>query len=486
MANLSLIEQLDEAVEAIIANPDAPLPQADGEIAPLLRVAVALRHLPRPEFKTRLKADLAATKPAAEKAPPASTTFKTTATAYLSIRDAAAAIEFYKKAFGATELMRLSGPGDKISHACIQIGGASIMLADEFPEAGFLSPQAVGGSPVRILLDVEDVDALAKQAVAAGATEVRPVKDQFYGVRSGQFADPFGFTWIISMRTEELTFEEMQKRFDAITKQSTEQPRAVTAVDTIRQGFRTVTPYLVVKEVEQVIDFVQSVFGAEGRIFGTGSEGGIHSEYKVGDSMLMIGGGSNLRHPPMPAAMHLYVEDVDAVYQRAMVAGGTSLYAPTDHEYGERGAAIKDAGGNHWYLATAQGSTYVPEGSDNLMPYLHPRGAPRMIEFLKQAFGAEEIAVYQSPDGIVHHAKIRIGNSIVEMGEAHEQWQPMPSMFMLYVDDADAWYAHAMKAEGAISMGEPKDQPYGDRVGAVKDPFDNLWYIGTPIKDAPR
>src|SRR5947207_11207055 len=132
--------------------------------------------------------------------------------------------------------------------------------------------------------------------------------------------------------------------------------------------------------------------------------------------MIMIGGGETFRGAPNPAALHVYLKDVDATYDRAIQAGATSLYAPTDHEYGERGASVKDAGGNHWYLATSKGASYIPEGADNLMPYLHPKGAPKMIEFLKQAFGAEEMFVYQSPDGIVRHAKVRIGNSIVEMG----------------------------------------------------------------------
>ena len=199
--------------------------------------------------------------------------------------------------------------------------------------------------------------------------------------------------------------------------------------------------------------------------------------------MLMIGGGDARHATPNPASLHLYVPDVDAAYERALDAGATSLMGPTDQEYGDRDAAIKDVGGNHWYIGTHKGAQFLPEGTDNLMPYLHPRGAPKMINFLKQAFGAEEVFVHRSPDGIIYHAKVRIGNSIVEMGEAHDQWQPIASMFMLYVDDVDAWYARAMKADGAISMGEPADQPYGDRVGAVKDPFDNLWYIGTHIKD---
>jgi PhnB protein len=256
-------------------------------------------------------------------------------------------------------------------------------------------------------------------------------------------------------------------------------------VNRIREGFRTVTPYITVANVQAEVEFLSRAFGAEGQIYGLGSAGGFHSEYKIGDSMIMIGGGgegSTWKGPPMPGSLHLYVDDVDAVYERAMQAGATSLMAPTDQEYADRDAAIIDIGGNHWYIGTHQGKSYKPEGVSDLMPYLHPTGAPKMIDFLKQAFSAEEVFVYQSPDGIVHHAKVGIGNSIVEMGEAHAQWQPMPMTFMLYVEDCDAWYARAMKAEGIVSVGEPANMPYGDRVGAVKDPFGNVWYIGQHIK----
>ena len=267
------------------------------------------------------------------------------------------------------------------------------------------------------------------------------------------------------------------------TESGDKSPRS--KVSPIREGFRTVTPYLTVANLLEEIEFVTKVFGAEGQIFGLGSAGGYHSEYRIGDSMLMIGGGgegASWKGTPTPTSLHLYVENVDDVYHRAVQAGATVLMPPTDQDYGERGAAIQDVGGNHWYIATSKGPEYIPEGVPNLMPFFNPRGAPKMIDFLKHAFGAAEVSVYQSPDGIVHHAKIRIGDSIVEMGEAHGEWQPRPMTFMLYVDDVDAWYARAMKAEGAISMGEPADQPYGGRVGAVKDPFDNLWYIGTHIK----
>jgi uncharacterized glyoxalase superfamily protein PhnB len=248
----------------------------------------------------------------------------------------------------------------------------------------------------------------------------------------------------------------------------------------IREGFRTVTPYIVVSDVHQEIDFLKRAFGAEGRIHGLGSQGGYHSEYRIGDSMLMIGGGgkgSEWKGTPVPCAFHLYVENVDGVYQQAMEAGATSLMRPTDMEYGERSASIEDAGGNQWFLATAFGDSYVPQGLPNLMPCLFPIGAPKMIDFLKQAFNAEELGVYRLPDGVVKHATVKIGNSVIEMGEAHGRWQPKPMHFMMYVEDADESYERAMKAEGAISISAPANSPYGGRTGSIQDPFGNTWYL---------
>ena len=140
------------------------------------------------------------------------------ATPYLCCNDAARAIEFYKQAFGATEAMRLSEPGGRIGHAEIRIGDAPIMLSDEYPEMDVRSPQSLGGSPVLIHLYVDDVDALASRAVAAGAKLLRPVADQFYGDRSGTLTDPFGHRWMIATRKEDVSAAEMQKRYDALMK----------------------------------------------------------------------------------------------------------------------------------------------------------------------------------------------------------------------------------------------------------------------------
>ena len=135
-----------------------------------------------------------------------------TVTPYLIIKGAAAALEFYKKAFGATEVVRMAQPDGKIGHAEIRIGDSMIMLADEFPEMDALSPQSRGGTPVSLHLYVEDVDKVFNQAVAAGATVKRPLADQFYGDRTGGLADPYGHSWYVATHKEDLSPEEIKKR----------------------------------------------------------------------------------------------------------------------------------------------------------------------------------------------------------------------------------------------------------------------------------
>jgi len=142
-----------------------------------------------------------------------------TATPYLILKGAARAIDYYKKAFGATELMRMPGPDGKLGHAEIRIGDSILMLADEFPEMDARSPESFGGSPMFLMLYVEDVDAQFAQALAAGGTEVRPLQDQFYGDRSGTLRDPFGYQWTLATHKEDVPPEEMQKRAEAATKQ---------------------------------------------------------------------------------------------------------------------------------------------------------------------------------------------------------------------------------------------------------------------------
>jgi uncharacterized glyoxalase superfamily protein PhnB len=245
----------------------------------------------------------------------------------------------------------------------------------------------------------------------------------------------------------------------------------------------TVTPYLVVEDAPALLDFTARVFEAEEGPRAIGSAGGIHAEVRIGDSTVMIGGGHPghaLGGPAMPTALHVYVEDTDAVYQRALAAGATSMGEPVDQAYGERSAAVRDPSGVVWYIATAQGARHIPPGLHSVNVYLHPLRAEPVIAFMQRAFGASSVEKYASPDGFVHHATVTIGDSVVEMGEAHGPYQPMPTMFYLHVPDVDAAYWRTLEA-GATSMSAPGDQPYGSRVAGVKDPFGNQWYLATPI-----
>ncbi len=133
-------------------------------------------------------------------------------TPYIAISGGATAIDFYKRAFGATERMRMAQPDGRIGHAELQIGDSCIMLADEFPDMKFYSPAKYGGTPVTLHLYVDDCDAVVSQAVAAGAKIVHPIKNQFYGDRSGTITDPFGHVWHISTHVEDVAPEEMKKR----------------------------------------------------------------------------------------------------------------------------------------------------------------------------------------------------------------------------------------------------------------------------------
>ncbi|MGA2963361.1 MAG: VOC family protein [Candidatus Korobacteraceae bacterium] len=138
-----------------------------------------------------------------------------TATPYLIVKGAAKAIEFYKQAFGATELERMEMPDGKIAHAEIKIGDSIIMLGDEAPQHGTRSPQSLGGSPCGLYLYVEDVDATFNRAISVGATVTMAVRDQFYGDRNGSLVDPFGHTWYVATRKENLSMDEIRQRVPA-------------------------------------------------------------------------------------------------------------------------------------------------------------------------------------------------------------------------------------------------------------------------------
>ncbi len=261
-------------------------------------------------------------------------------------------------------------------------------------------------------------------------------------------------------------------------------PMATTTTTTVQtvESVQTLVPYIAVRRAEDLVAFVRQAFGAVGEIKGTGSQGGIHAEFMIGDAQLMIGGGANWKkeNPERPTGLHFYVPNVDEVYARALAAGATSLHPPVDQPYGDREASVLDVAGNHWYIATHLATGDRPAGFRAVTSFLHPRSSQQLIAFLERAFGAEDAQVHRVGTAVVH-ATVRIGNSMLEMGDAHGPWQPMPTSFFMNVADVDAAYRQAIGA-GASSTTEPADAPYGFRMGAVRDAEDNEWYLAGPIK----
>ena len=477
-----LAEQLDKAINQVMSRRESKLSRVNSRIAAILRIASDLRDLPNEDFKAQLKKDLLS------RVTPASAVQKKpnyipagfhTANACLVVDDAPRAIEFYKQAFGATELLRLDDPSGNIIHAQIKIGDSPIDIA---PETGAYnrSPKSLGGSTVPIGLYVEDVDALAERAVTLGAKVIFPIADQFYGDRGGRLQDPFGHMWMVSTHKQDVAPEEMSRRAAEWMREMesalASQPEGAPA------GYHSVTPYLQVKGAAKMIDFLKNAFGAE-EIFRVpqGDQIG-HAQLKIEDSMIEVADAVD-KYQPNPTAIWLHVKDSDATYARALRAGASSLHEPVDQDYGDREASVKDPFGNYWYIGTHRADAEpLPKEMQSITPYLHPKGAAALIDFVKRAFDADEVERHQDPEGTVHHAKIRVGDSIIAMGEAHGPYQPMPPALHLYVPDTDATYKRALKA-GAISIDEPVDQAYGDRYAGVRDPFGNVWYIATHLRD---
>lgn len=245
-----------------------------------------------------------------------------------------------------------------------------------------------------------------------------------------------------------------------------------------RAGFGSLTMYLRVHEVERLLEFVRRVFHGEQTNVAAGSGGGHHYEVRLGDSMLMLGGGGSWTGTARPAALHVYVPDVDATYRRAIEEGAKTLYEPQDQPYGDRECAVEGPMGNCWFIATHRNASHIPEGLGTVTPYFHARDAAAFMEFLTQAFGAKEEFRSLTPEGMVRHAKMRIGDSVLELAEAHNHWQPLPAAIYLYVDNADAVCKRA-QAAGAKLLFPAADQLFGDRMGGIEDKWGNEWFIAT-------
>src|SRR6185369_10299778 len=441
MSERNIIDQLDDAVASLTEERQPDLSKLGSELSALAAVAQELIGLPRDSFKTELRQQLIRSNSMSSSAPQLESNPVRSMSLYICVANANAAIDFYREAFGAKELWRLTEPGGKIGHAEIQIGNTSLMLSDEYPDYNTLSPETIGGSPVKIHLDVEDVDAFAEHAIKAGATLLRPVADQFYGDRSGQLADPFGYTWIVSTHIKDVPVEEMQKEMDKWTQEEAAKKSEggyVKEPEMRRENRHAVTPYITVQQPAELIDFLSEAFDAIEHFRATGTAGGMHAELSIGDSIVMIGGAEHIESKP--TAIHLYVPDVDQAYERALKAGAKSLMPVEDQPYGERSGGVEDAHGNRWYIATP----FVPlqtiaQDLHTVTVYFHPIGAQRFIDFVTNAFGGKELMRHAEGDMIMH-AKVQIFDSVIELGEARYPTQPLPTAIYLYVNDVDELY----------------------------------------------
>jgi len=235
-----------------------------------------------------------------------------------------------------------------------------------------------------------------------------------------------------------------------------------------------VRPYFIVEGADDLIAFLQQTFGAE-LVLRVPAPGGtvMHAEVRVGDSLIEMGDTGG-QWEPLAAPMHVYLDDVDGAYRRAIAAGAKSLYEPVNQPYGDREAGVVDGRGIEYFIARRLEGGPRPAGYGTVTTGFRARGAARMLEFLRNAFGAEHVS------GSVEHAEVRLGETMIELSEAREKWPATRGAFHLFVSDCDAVYAEALRA-GATSLYAPVDKPYGERSGAVTDAWGNQWYLATPI-----
>jgi uncharacterized glyoxalase superfamily protein PhnB len=254
-------------------------------------------------------------------------------------------------------------------------------------------------------------------------------------------------------------------------------------------AIHAVTPFICVPEGDKLIEFMKHTFGAEETGRHPHGPDGFVAGVRIGDSDLIVMAGESLRGSECPAALHVYVQDCDAAYQRALdkgafPIGGPGVGEPADRPYGERAAFVSDAFGNYWFIATRLGGPdYVGVGMRHVTPSLLPPTAHArpLLDFLERAFGARVEGLHEHA-GRIAHAFIRIGGAMIEMAEAEEE--PLrPFGFYLHTDDVDAVYHRALAA-GAVPFLPPADQLYGDRLAIVQDPEGNRWFAAKRIESS--
>ena len=255
------------------------------------------------------------------------------------------------------------------------------------------------------------------------------------------------------------------------------------AKSAIPEGFRSLTQYLVVDGAAKFFEFMQKAFGATEKFAARGENGAIHhAEARLGNSIIEFA-DANERYKAMPSGLHYYVKNADEVYARALQAGSTSLHEPANRDYGDREAGVRDPAGNFWFIAThTAGKNYKPENLQDLNTYFSVKEAARFLDFLQNAFGATVLQNEAGANGVIAHAKVRIGDTVVELSEGRAPWGPRAVAHHYYVEDCDRVFAQALAA-GCTPLQPMADQVYGDRSGSVIDGWGNHWYIATHQED---
>jgi PhnB protein len=274
---------------------------------------------------------------------------------------------------------------------------------------------------------------------------------------------------------------ELQTEVQRRTLMTTSTPIEATVAEFA--AIHTVSPFISVPEGAKLIEFMKHTFGAEETNRHPHGPDGFVAGVRIGDSDILIMGGESLRGQESPAALHIYVKDCDAIYQRALDAGAVTIGSsgvgePADRPYGERAAFVSDPFGNYWFIATRLGPEYVGTGLRHVTPCLLPSNAPPLLDFMKRAFGAEVSGLHKEGERMVH-AFVRIGEAMLEMAEIEEKGA-RPFGFYMHTDDVDAVYHRALAA-GAISFLPPADQQYGDRLAILQDPAGNRWFVAKRI-----